>query len=624
MAVPDRGNAHNSGASFLEHSYLSYFVPFATDLTLEEAFQRDGGVSCQDRLASVEQRDLLFFDETVDVYLVLRTPCADKQALSPYLRRLAVTVDAQVVNTHAADREGPPASEPIYTGVVENTEDAFVVVDGPTDQEGTGEEGEREQHTYAIWKLPVFLPRPRIRLQGPSIVFSASASLKPSDSDRSGGLPNGYMQSSTPSGMNVLEAFATDSMLGGIKPQLSALRVSRVAPVTKSKDAHPRIKGTRNLRLKVCLVVHTRVRFARPNTTPPSPALIALLEIDFTPLFECEVVLDKATLAARNSTVEDMNAEDGMGLPLRCVAHDHLTLLYRLAPQQLDIVSKNPARDLDIKIEMAVLVRPEGLNSCVPRLTMVWSQNVDFTLPVNPGFGQPMTQPIQRSHRPSQLSIGGGGEAQSLVSPSVSRPDALPSLEAATANPLETVIPDFGITMTFSGPGQPVYTGEEFSWSVFVVNRSKQEGSGSSSTAVAGAGAIAAASARKLALLAIPKRRRNELRVARPPSSGGSGSKRDHLIADAVLDENIVHAMQRSSVVDSTEVVCLSADVRVGPLAPNACAVVELRFLALRAGVVDIEAVRVIDLGTQEHVDIRELPTVVVYARSDQIAVSES
>jgi hypothetical protein len=39
---------------------------------------------------------------------------------------------------------------------------------------------------------------------------------------------------------------------------------------------------------------------------------------------------------------------------------------------------------------------------------------------------------------------------------------------------------------------------------------------------------------------------------------------------------------------------------------------VELRFLALRTGVVGVEAVRVVDLATQEHVDVRELPVVVV------------
>ncbi|KAG7292397.1 hypothetical protein NEMBOFW57_002432 [Staphylotrichum longicolle] len=119
-------------------------------------------------------------------------------------------------------------------------------------------------------------------------------------------------------------------------------------------------------------------------------------------------------------------------------------------------------------------------------------------------------------------------------------------------------------------------------------------------------------------LVPIPRRRRNELRVIRPPSTatatataGGANGSRDPLIADAVLDEVVVHAMQRNSVVDAAELVCLSADVRVGPLAPNACAVVELRFLALRAGVVGLEAVRVVDLGSQEHVDVRELPLVV-------------
>lgn len=93
------------------------------------------------------------------------------------------------------------------------------------------------------------------------------------------------------------------------------------------------------------------------------------------------------------------------------------------------------------------------------------------------------------------------------------------------------------------------------------------------------------------------------------------GGKKDSGMADAVLDENVVYAMQKAGGVDNTEVVCLSADVRVGPLAANACSVVELRFLALREGVVGVEAVKVVDLGSQEHVDVRELPLVVVRRR---------
>ncbi|KAL2020892.1 hypothetical protein VTK56DRAFT_7883 [Thermocarpiscus australiensis] len=629
LADPDgtgagAGNASNEDAAdvLLEQSYLTYIIPFATNFNPDEAL-RQGQGSVESKIASIEQRDQLFFDESVDVYLILRTPCADEQTLRRHLHRFAITLDAQIVNSPAPDRDGPPASETIYSGAVEDVEQAVAVADEP--QSG----GER--YVYAVWKLPVFLGRPRIRLQLPSAVFSGTASLKPPAVDQSAGLGNAYMQSCMPSGMNMLDAFANDPMLGGVKPRLSAQRVSKVAPITKSKTALHRIPGVQNIKLKIYPVLHTRVRFARPNTAPPSAALIALLEIDFTPYFDCEVILDKINLSVTEGTVEDLNIQDGMGLPLSCVAHDHLTFLYKLAPQQLDLVSKTPARDLVITIEVLLLIRPEDEpNPCTPRLIMTWTTNLDFTPPVNPGFGQPKTQPIQRSHRPSQLSIGGNVDAQSLVSPSVSRPDALPSLEAATARTAETTLPDFGITVTFTGPSKPVYVGEEFTWSVFIVNRTRPEVATAPipvpgpAAAAAAAAATTAAAARKLMLLAVPRRlRRNELRVIRPPSSstaGGSSSssKRDphhHQVADAVLDESVVHAMQRGSVVDCPELVCLSADVRVGPLAPHACAEVELRLLPLRAGVVSLEAVRVVDLGSQEHVDVRDLPLVVAVER---------
>ncbi|SPQ18864.1 d9478caa-aec2-4792-b35a-30859aed1fc9 [Thermothielavioides terrestris] len=593
MAVPDPDVAGDHVAdAFLEQSYLTYIIPFATKFDPEDAL-RSGTGSIESKIAGIEQREQLFFDETVDVYFILRAPYADDHTLRSHLRRLVITLDAHIVNGVAPDRDGPPASEIIYNGAVEDVEQALVTADEPP------EDGQR--HVYAVWKLPVFLARPRMRLQLPSVVLSGVASFRLSSAafEQVSGVREGYMQSCTPSGMNLLESFADDPFLGGVVPRLSAQRVSKVAPLTRPKDALHRISGLQQLKLKIYPVLHTRVRFSRPNTAPPSASMIALLDVDFTPYFDCEVALNKITLSLANGTVEDLNCQDGMNLPLSCVAHDHLTFLYKLAPQQLDVASKNLARDLLITIEVLVLVRPEnGPNACIPRLVMAWTTALDFT--------------------PHQLSISGGVDSQPLVSPSVMRPDALPSLEAATARPVESALPDFGITMTFTGPSKPVPLGEEFTWTVFVVNRSRLDAASAPPPHPAHA-ASAAAAARKLMLVPIPRRRRNELRVIRPPSTAGlpvsgpgsgtapgaaaSSSKRDPLIADAVLDESVVHAMQRSSVVDAAELVCLSADVRVGPLAPNACAAVELRFLPLREGVVGLEAVRVVDLGSQEHVD---------------------
>ncbi|KAM7209305.1 TRAPP trafficking subunit Trs65 domain containing protein [Naviculisporaceae sp. PSN 640] len=611
----DRHGTGDSERVFPSGSYLSYLVPLATNFNPETAL-RPSGSSRKAKFEGVQQRDLLFFDETVDIYLVLRTPRVDEDVLRSCLPRLTVNLEAQVVNAHTSDRENPPSAEVIYRGAVEDTSSAIILTDGLEQISLDGQKEEQETYIHAVWKLSVFLPRPRMRLQAPSVVFAASAGLEQAQVGRSDAADAGYMQSSAPCGLNLLEAFAHDPMLGGIKPQLSAVRVSRVAPVSQTKDPPRLIKGMTSLRLKIYPIVHARVRFSCPNTTPPSPALIAIIEVDFTPFFECEAMLEKIAVSVTDGVVDDLNTQDGMDLPLSCVAHDHLAFLYKLAPKQLDLVSKNPTRDLDIAIEVKILVRPEEPDICTPTLTMAWTTNIDFTLPVNPGFGQPMTQPIQRSHRPSQLSISGGVDTQSLISPSITRPDALPSLEAATApRPLETTLPDFGITMTFTGPSHPIYAGEEFVWTVFVVNRSRPEQGGTNHNRNPSPKPPAhLAGARKLALHAIPRRRRNDLRVVRPPSAGG-GMKRDPAIADAVMDENVVHAMQRSSAIDDTEIICLSADVRIGPLAPDACAVAELRFVALREGVVGVEAVRIVDLATQEHVDVRELPVVVVQSR---------
>ncbi|KAF4810652.1 hypothetical protein CGCTS75_v014519 [Colletotrichum tropicale] len=614
---------------FIENAFLTYIIPKATNLNLEEAFKDVDDT--QALFDSIERRENLFFDETVDVLLVLRAPLVDEKTLRSHFNRLAISLETQIVNSHAADRDHP-STDIIFQGTIEDTSDPFIVVDEPdegsensskdeTETNNKAEARNRPSHIYAVWKLPVFLGRPRIRLQGPFAVFSASAGLKPASAAASGtstpertpGRKNGgaYLQSGVPSGLNLLEPFSSDPGLGGVVPRLSALRVSRVAPVTQPKDQTRPLRALNSVRVRIFPAVHTRVRFSRPNTMPTSPALIALLEVDFTSYFDCPVELTSIRLSvADGGMVEDLNASDtsGLSLPMSCVPHDHVTFLYRLSPpQQLDLPSsKNPSRDLDIHIEATVQRQP-GL--CTPRLTMKWSTTLDFTLPVNPGFNaamQPM-QPIQRSHRPSQLSINGIEAAQSLVAPAVSRPDSLPSLEAATRS-IEAPLPELGITMTFCGPEGPIYAGEVFSWTVFVVNRSADKAN------------VLAAPPRKLALVAIPKRRRNEVRLMRPPSTSGRGKTASDAkeLADAVLDENVLHAMQRNSVVESTEVVCLTADSRVGPLAPGACHVVEIKFLPLKEGIVGIEAVRVIDLGSQEHVDVRDLPIMFVEKRPEE------
>ncbi|KAM0471450.1 hypothetical protein ACHAPX_009363 [Trichoderma viride] len=592
-------NTTNAATELINNSYLTYLVPSETNINLERAFEGFDGSKPINEL--IEQRDTLFFDETVDVLLVLKTPWLPRKELDYHLSRISISLEAQIANSSLPGRESPSASESIFSGRLQETKNPFIVEDedkyesGAEEEEGDVEE-EQPRHVYAMWKMPVLLLRPRMRLHSPSVVFSASASLDPDLWTEPIAPDVGYLTSGMPSGLNLLESFASDSALNGVKPRLSALRVSRVAPVTRQQDFMTRLRTLPQLSIKIFPVLHTRIRFSRPSTIPLSATIVALLEIDFTSHFDCEALLSDIKLSTPSGTVENLNDAAGLGLPLSCVSHDHITFLYHIKPKQTEAnIPRDTAGNLEIFISAAVHVVP---GVCTPSLSMSWTTAIDFSLPVNPSFGTASESGIQRSHRPTQLSIGSVAQAiNHLKSPSAIRPDALPSLEAST-NRTEAVVPDLGITMSFTAPSHPVHPGDIFSWTVYVVNRTSSE-RGSNRPP------------RKLALVAVPKRRRNEVRPIRPPSSSGR-RRGEKEIADAVLDENVLHALQKNAGVESTELICLSADTRVGPVAPGACHVTELQFLALREGVVGLEAIRVVDLGSQEHVDIRDLPTMIV------------
>ncbi|PTB46816.1 uncharacterized protein TrAFT101_003743 [Trichoderma asperellum] len=591
-------NTTNAATELINNSYLTYLVPSETNINLENALEGFDGSKPIHEL--IEQRDTLFFDETVDVLLVLKTPWLPRKELDYHLSRISISLEAQVANSSLPGRESPSASESIFSGRLQETKNPFIIEEEIKYESGAEEEEEEEEepprHVYAMWKMPVLLLRPRMRLHSPSVVFSASASLDPDLWTEPIAPDVGYLTSGMPSGLNLLESFSSDSALNGVKPRLSALRVSRVAPVTRQQDFMTRLRTLPQLSIRIFPVLHTRIRFSRPSTIPLSPTIVALLEIDFTSHFNCEALLNNIRLSTPSGTVENLNDAAGLSLPLSCVSHDHITFLYHIKPKQTEAnIPRDTSANLEISISAAVHVVP-GI--CTPSLSMSWTTAIDFSLPVNPSFGTASESGIQRSHRPTQLSIGSVAQAiNHLKSPSAIRPDALPSLEAST-NRTEAVVPDLGITMSFTAPSHPVHPGDIFSWTVYVVNRTSSERGANRPP-------------RKLALVAVPKRRRNEVRPIRPLSSSGR-RRGEKEIADAVLDENVLHALQKSAVVESTELICLSADTRVGPVAPGACHVTELQFLALREGIVGLEAIRVVDLGSQEHVDIRDLPTMIV------------
>ncbi|PHH68842.1 hypothetical protein CDD80_7202 [Ophiocordyceps camponoti-rufipedis] len=585
-------------SSFIENSYLSYIIPYETNLDLARAFTTVD--ASKPFPQSIRQRETLFFDETVNVFLLLKTPRLHNDELRCQLRQLSISLEARVVSSVSSNKDSLPVEETIFTGKVKDVSGSFV----------TFVDHQHDDDFYTVWKQSIFLARPRSRSQSPSIVFSASATVTPAaESSSSQRRDAGYLPSGLTASINLLESFSDDAWLASAKPRLSALRVSRVAPVVKRQgDSAAQVRALQQLRLPVFPALHTRIRFTRPNATPPSLAIVAILEIDFTSHVDSEMLIDEISLVTPDGTVEKLNNEPAMRLPLTCVSHDNVTFLYLITPHPLEGNAPHRTNLGDLEISMKASVQVEA-NLCVPQLVMAWHAALDFSLPVNPSFAPPLETGIQRSHRPSQLSIGSSNTAVPSLSittahpqplPTAAHPDSLPSLPSQSPSRPEAAIPtqDLGITMSFSSPSTPIRPGDIFSWTVHVVNRSDDK---------------SARPPRKLALIAIPRRRRTDtvVRPLRPPSTA-SRRRGEPDTADAVVDDNVLHALQRGSALDVADVVCLSADTRVGPLGPGACHVAELQFLALREGVVGVEAIRVVDMVSQEHVDIRDLPVVVV------------
>jgi hypothetical protein len=131
----------------------------------------------------------------------LQTPYFDERTLRSYLGRLVINLEAQVVNSQPESHDGPPGQEIIYSGSVEDSEDPLIIVQGSDDIDQNSTEG----RILVVWKLAAFLVRPRLRLQNPSVVFAATANLKPAEQIQDAALKEEYLPSQVPSGINLLE-----------------------------------------------------------------------------------------------------------------------------------------------------------------------------------------------------------------------------------------------------------------------------------------------------------------------------------------------------------------------------------------------------------------------------------
>ncbi|KAL8871878.1 MAG: hypothetical protein Q9174_002391 [Haloplaca sp. 1 TL-2023] len=432
--------------------------------------------------------------------------------------------------------------------------------------------------------------RPRVRMQHPMIAFRASGVIyePPATSMEESG--DRYLPSGIPASPNVLESLAGDPALRGVRPRLTALRLDRISASTARVSSEQGIRSKPQKPFSAVPAISARVRYSRSSAPSNRPCTTASLDVETSPFQDEKVELTDVRMQLDNGSVEDLCIGRALNLPLTCGPRDNTIFLFRLMPNadhMQDPSINATSQTLDISLDACVL----SADSCQPRIKMRWKTMVDFTAALNArhrGLGQN----LQRNSRPPSTPIGPDKEMSEDVD------TARGSNEKAQQQQQATSASELGLTLTLTGP-KDVYVGQPFTWDVFVVNRSNK--------------------VRKLGLMVIPRRRFGEHKSHMSKTSISattSSQRRDMDHADAIMDENRLYAIQKSNSKEAVDIVCLSTDVRLGNLNPGFCHNAELKFLPLAKGILHIEAVRVVDLGTSDSVDIRDLPEIVAEERA--------
>lgn len=237
-------------------------------------------------------------------------------------------------------------------------------------------------------------------------------------------------------------------------------------------------------------------------------------------------------------SAENLGKGHAPSLPMTCGPRDNPTFLFRLTPYDSPAEGarySSNSKSLDISIDATV----DASVACQPRIEMRWKTGVDFSTALNPNFGAP-NQSMQRRKRPANIAMNQAVSSE-YAAP---RPGPVSSDGETFRGERAASLNDLGISITFTAP-DTIYVGEPFSWDVFVVNRSSK--------------------ARKLALVAIPKRRRGDIKAhLSRPSTSSTGSRKDIRMADAVTDESLLFAMQRNASKEAVQLVGLNNDIIIG------------------------------------------------------------
>jgi len=544
-------------------------------------------------------------------------PACSEAKLQSLLRALEIRVDAWAVFAPDGDREPPiggaPTADLIASEDVANLDDPFTLVKQQDDAD--------QVRLQLVWEAYLTLARPRLRSLDQSVVFVPVATITGQDESAD---DSDYLEPFQVSEPNVLEALDGHGTTGQ-RPYLPISRLEKVHPAPPKQDDKIRVRHHASDPIRAYMAVMPRLKYSKANTSFPDSTTIASLDIEVIGSVEIHGTIESIDISMANGKAVCLMPDF---LPMPCKPKDCTTFLYELQPAQhtgtstpSDVMSTTPNSNSSLNIDVlavSVLVKLAISPTTTAVISMSWTTNVDFSLALNPAYGAP-AQPMQRTNRPSSLNI----KPYPDPSRALARTN---SVRTASTNLQHQMIPQSAprqsltsiLSVSFIAPDVPAAIGVPFTWRVLIVNNSPKPV--------------------KLAIVPLPRiqrptnatqhfQKRHAPKASNaslpPPSTVDKKHTRNMpSTAKAVVEEQIVYALHHqtssSAIPADADLLSLTAELRVGPLGVGACHEAEIMFVAYKAGIFAVDAVRIVDLagegegGVGRINDIRDLPEVVV------------
>lgn len=527
--------------------------------------------------------------------VALSVPECDEDLLNNSLSRSEIRLEAWAVD-RSQNNATEPTKDLVHTVTLSAQQEPVVLV-------RQSEDVAEDNRLILVWEVQLALTRPRVRMVDPSIsIYSVLTVSSPDDAKHNSEV---LLQPFQPLESNVLESLRHVPQYVNSEAYLAVSRLDRVLPSQPKPKKHFRLEHM-SPRYRIVPATVAKLTYSRVNMASSIPKIIASLNLEIIPFVELRANIQALTVTIASGYIEDLTPDL---VPLDCRSRDLITFLYRLSQSSISAGASNstPASHLPNFDVLSIQLRLQiGMSdTCHPMIHMDFTTNIDFFQALNASYGGP-SQPIQRHNRPASLPLGNGG--------SQSQPNLSTTLQPV--QPMANLGSYSGVTISFTSPDQPVRVGKPFIWRVLINNRS--------------------ARSVKLAIYPLPH-------VPRAPSHGSAGKRHaartsiasyrsvdgrrlreDETtteVAQAVIDENVVYAMQHSHTAPTeTDIVSLTAEVRVGALAAGQCHESEIELVAMKAGTLKVDAMRIVDLVREAEegigsagvmVDIRDLPDVV-------------